>query len=135
MKRILNYLFVLSLLVCAYGCGDDDQFKRIYPDEEQVPFEREDVKGVLSYDESRKRWVIRPDNDDYFRPMFEDGWIFYIDNMKEEYKSFEGTVLFSGTFLYLYYEARLPMTGSSGGCKIYSLQIKDIQKREKESPF
>lgn len=34
MKKILNYLFVLCLLVGAYGCSDDDRdVKRIYPEE------------------------------------------------------------------------------------------------------
>lgn len=135
MKKLLNYLFVLILFVCAYGCSDDEQVERIYPDEEQIPFERENVKGYLRYSEDRKRWIIYPDDDEYFRVVCSDGWIFYIEDMKEEYKAFEGYILFSGTFLYLYYEARLPMNGVNGGLKVCSLQIKDIQKREKESPF
>jgi len=38
--------------------------------------------------------------------------------------------------LELYYEARLPITGCHGGTYIYSLHLKDIQKREPaESPY
>ena len=66
----------------------------------------------------------------------EDSISFLIENMKDEYKAYEGDVTFSGTLLYLYYEARLPITGCHGGTYIYSLHLKDIQKREPaESPY
>ena len=56
--------------------------------------------------------------------------------MTHEYKAYEGDVTFSGILLYLYYEARLPITGCHGGTYIYSLHLKDIQKREPaESPY
>lgn len=136
MKTILNYLFVLCLLLCAYGCSDDAQFKRFYPEEKQEPFEREEVKGRIRYSEFYKRWIIYPADDDiYFRVGFEDGIVFYIENMKEEYKAFEGDIIFSGVFLYLYYDALLPMNGCNGGTDCYSLQIKDIRKREPEEPL
>ena len=131
MKKILNYLFVLCLLVGAYGCRDDDRdVKRIYPEEKQEPFERENLKGYLRYDNSLKRWIIYPVDEPEFRTGDEDSISFLIENMKDEYKAYEGDVTFSGTLLYLYYEARLPITGCHGGTDIYSLHLKDIQKRE-----
>lgn len=137
MKKILNYLFVLCLLVGAYGCSDDDRdVKRIYPEEKQEPFERENLKGYLRYDNSLKRWIIYPVDEPEFRTGDEDSISFFFENMKDEYKAYEGDVTFSGTLLYLYYEARLPITGCHGGTYIYSLHLKDIQKREPaESPY
>ena len=137
MKKILNYLFVLCLLVGAYGCSDDDRdVKRIYPEEKQEPCERENLKGHLRYDNSLKRWIIYPVDEPEFQTGDEDSISFLIENMKDEYKAYEGDVTFSGTLLYLYYEARLPITGCHGGTDIYSLHLKDIQKREPaESPY
>ncbi len=129
MKKILNYLFLLCLLVGAYGCSDDDRdVKRIYPEEKQEPFERENLKGHLEYDKFYKRWVIYPDASEWkeFRP----GVIFFIENMKDEYKAYEGRITFSGTLLYLYYEPQRPLTDFHCGFYIHSLYLKDIQKRE-----
>ncbi|GAA6339621.1 hypothetical protein I090019C5_08590 [Phocaeicola massiliensis] len=94
------------------------------------------MKGYLRYDNSLKRWIIYPVDEPEFRTGDEDSISFLIENMKDEYKAYEGDVTFSGTLLYLYYEARLPITGCHGGTYIYSLHLKDIQKREPaESPY
>lgn len=135
MNKIVHYLFVLCLFMGMYGCSDDDRnVKRIYPEEKQVPFEKEDVKGYLHYSKEYKDWIIYPawDDNSGFQSGFEDNIVFFIDNMKDEYKAYEGNIVFGGTFLYLYYEANLPMNGCNGGTDIYSLKLKNIQKREME---
>ena len=55
---------------------------------------------------------------------------FFIENMKDEYKAYEGRITFSGTLLYLYYEPQRPLTDFHCGFYIHSLYLKDIQKRE-----
>lgn len=138
MKTVLHYLLVLCLFWGAVGCSDEDEgIERIYPDEEQVPFEKENLESTLRYDEDFERWIVTPErpepgSSNGFPLGIEEGVRCFVENMKDEYKAYEGPVTVSGVFLYLYREVTLPMDGSHVTIYNYSLQIKDIQPREKE---
>ena len=94
-----NYLnkYLTSMMLCLFvlsaflfnGCSDDDI---TYPTEEQKkPYIVTDWIGKLTYEKSKKKWVIYPEDKAIGTVI-----CMIIENMAEEYEAYEGRVKFSG---------------------------------------
>lgn len=135
MKQLLSFLLFFCLSFAFFGCNDDEEsFKLTYPEEKQDPFVRENVLGHLKYSNEHNKWVIQllPEDNSGFPQGVESAPVFLVTNINESMKTLEGDILFDGTFLYLYYAALLPSDDMNVGWYVYSLEIRKIQKYEKQ---
>lgn len=123
MKHVCYYLVLLFILFFA-GCKDDDSVEdgKVYPTETQFPFDVLNCKGHLAYNEMTEEWSIMAHLPDI--TYGDEEWaLLVVKDMPEKYKEYEGEIIFSGTALYLYYEAL-----NEGMTKryVYSLQLSEM---------
>ena len=105
----MKNVFIYSVLVCIistlflWSCKDDDDEypKKVYPTEVKK-HTLENALGRLCYDEELKKWTIKPDRESFYFGD-EDGCYFIISEMDEQYKQYEGGVVFSGDIVLSYY--------------------------------
>lgn len=105
----MKNVFIFAILICIVSslsflsCKDeDDEYpKKVYPTEVKK-YALEDALGRLCYDEELKKWTIIPDGESFYAGD-ENGCCFIVSEMEEEYKKYEGAVVFSGNIELLYY--------------------------------
>lgn len=105
----MKNVFIYSVLVCIisalslWSCKDDDDEypKKVYPTEVKK-YTLENASGRLCYNEELKKWAIIPDRESFYVGD-EDGCYFIISEMDEQYKQYEGGVVFSGDIVLSYY--------------------------------
>ena len=113
----MKNVFIFAVLVCMVSslsflsCKDDEYPKKVYPTEIKE-YTLKDALGELYYDGELKKWVIVPDRDSFFVGD-EDGCYFIISEMDEQYKEYEGKVVFSGDIVLSYYIESGDMFGST----------------------
>lgn len=140
MKKNIVYILMLCIAFCmsACHCDDEDESKviRTYPTEEQIPFDKENIKGYLTYYKDYKKWCFRPEHGVYTQEFIQttnwgiEFWMF-VENMNKEYESLAGKVTIDGTYLFLYEERGVGTETSLPITKyFYSLKIKKISKAD-----
>lgn len=105
----MKNVFIYSVLICIistlsfWSCKDkeDEYPKKVYPTESKE-YALKDALGRVRYDEELKEWVIIPDKSSFYVGD-EDGCYFVISGVDEQYKEYEGDVIFSGDIALLYY--------------------------------
>lgn len=105
----MKNVFIYSVLICIistlsfWSCKDkeDEYPKKVYSTESKE-YALKDALGRVRYDEELKEWVIIPDKSSFYVGD-EDGCYFVISGVDEQYKEYEGDVIFSGDIALLYY--------------------------------
>lgn len=121
-------LLVLATLLVLFGCKDTEDSSVFYP--EGISYEQfnvKDVQGTIYL--SDNQWFFRPDDYMAFHPTVlgdEESLSVFINDMKEEYKSYSGKrVKITGQAQFLY--AILPDNPAGGAFYRYAITIKDIE--------
>ena len=110
IRKKAYIIYLTSILTCLLSvcnfvltsCKDDNEegYEIVYPSEEESkPYIVTNKIGDLSYNEIEEKWIIYPEN-------YGDETVIYmiIENMKEEYKEYQGNIKYSGTVTTQYYK-------------------------------